>query len=102
MSAPDSSPMPFEDRRITNRDFQRLEEKVDNISSALVALVRFEERQVNETKRINDLETDVAVNKTKIETLEKLVNQWINRGIGAWAIAVIIWGFFKLYLEKRI
>lgn len=76
-------------------DFARLENKVDKMQIALETLIRVEERQANESKRINDLETEVAVLKEKLINLEKKVDQWVNRGIGVWFFAVGVWSVLK-------
>lgn len=84
---------------VSEFDFIRLERKVDRMAEALNTLIRVEERQTNQGKRIGDLETQVAVNATRIDATSLMLSQWINRGIGAWAVAVIVWGFIKFYVK---
>lgn len=93
--------MPLDqERRVSPYDFSRLEKKVDAIGTTLVTLVRVEERQINDAKRLSDLETEVAVNRTRIEQAEKITAQWVNRGIGMWILAGLVWGGLKLYFSK--
>lgn len=98
----DSSPAPFgpsKNRGVSEFDFVRLERKVDRMADALNTLIRVEERQTNESKRINDLETDAAVTRKATEMIERKLDQWINRGIGAWFLALMVWGSLKLFLK---
>lgn len=86
------------DRRTPSMsDFIRLEGKVDKMGTALEMLIRVEERQASESKRINELETETAVLREKLANLERKVDQWVNRGIGAWGLAVIVWGALKAF-----
>lgn len=98
----DSAPAPFgpsKNRGVSEFDFVRLERKVDRMADALNTLIRVEERQTNESKRINDLETDAAVTRKATEMIERKLDQWINRGIGAWFLAIMVWGLLKLFLK---
>lgn len=67
-------------------DFARLEEKVDNLASALGKLILFDERQARQGERIGNIETDVQVKYnellTKYNTLHETVMKCINYGLG--------------------
>lgn len=94
----DSSTMPLQqERRVSSMDFSRLERKVDKLSENLSNLIRFEERQVHQEKRISDTETDIGRNQVRLDFLEKTIDKWINRGIGMWILAGLIWGLVKVY-----
>jgi hypothetical protein len=95
---------------ISPQDFYRLEKKVDRLTSSLDKLLLFEERQKNQGERVGDIETDVGGLKTKIEgiekslqekieTIDKKVDRWINRGIGVWALAVALFTIFQTFVK---
>ena len=71
-------------------DFRRLEEKVDKLTDAVMRLVLLEERQSNMSERIGVAEQRIASNETAISKVDTKVERWINRGIGAWAVAAVL------------
>lgn len=91
----ESTPMPLEPVSVTSADFNRLERKVDKMADALQQLVRVEERQTNQGVRIGETEKELVTLATKIDAIDKKVDQWINRGIGVWAVAVTLWAVFE-------
>lgn len=84
----------------TANDFTRLERKVDRLGDAMAKFLLIEERQVNQNTRIALIESDSKVLNVRLTTQEKLVAQWINRGIGIWALAVTLWSLFQFFVEK--
>lgn len=74
----------------SNEDFRRLEEKVDKLTDAVMRLVLIEERQSNMGVRIGAVEQRIADNELQTFKVDSKVERWINRGIGAWAVAAII------------
>jgi hypothetical protein len=90
-------------------DFARLEDKVDNLASALGKLILFDDRQMRQGERIGTLETNLEVAikalDTKIDTKVKELNEkhsslhdtvmkCINYGLGAFGT---ISGLLALY-----
>lgn len=73
-----------------NDAFERLERKVDKLTDAVMRLVLIEERQSTQGERIGALEQRAIAHETSLQKTERKVEQWINRGIGAWAIAVLV------------
>ena len=71
-------------------DFKRLEDKVDRVVEALNKLVVVEERLANQGIRLGNLETETAVLRERLVSIDKKVDQWVNRGIGVWAVVVIV------------
>lgn len=71
-------------------DFRRLEEKVDKLTDAVMRLVLLEERQSNMNERIGVAEQRIASSETAITKVDTKVERWINRGIGAWAVAAVL------------
>lgn len=75
---------------MTDSDFQRLESKVDKLTDAITKLVLVEERQANQGERIGKCEAAIAVHDSAINKTDRVLHQWINRGIGVWAAAAVL------------
>jgi hypothetical protein len=73
-----------------NQDFQRLEAKVDKLTDAVMRLVLIEERQTTQGERIGACETKLAVNEAAITKTDRKVDQWVNRGVGVWLAAMVL------------
>jgi hypothetical protein len=73
-----------------DQDFQRLENKVDKLTDAVMRLVLIEERQTTQGERIGACETKLAVNEAAITKTDRKVDQWINRGVGVWLAAMVL------------
>jgi hypothetical protein len=71
-------------------DFLRLEAKVDKLTDAVMRLVLIEERQTTQDERIGACETKIAVNEAAIVKTDRKVDQWINRGVGVWLAALVL------------
>ena len=84
---------------MTDDDFKRLEAKVDKLTDAVGKLILFEERQANQGERIGAVESKCSVHDTSINRIDRKVDQWVNRGIGVWAAAAIVFSLVK-YLDK--
>lgn len=77
-------------------DFRRLEEKVDKLTDAVMRLVLIEERQTTQGARIGALEQRVTAVEVGTIKTEQTVHKWINRGIGVWAVAAVIFAVAQL------
>ena len=84
---------------MTDDDFRRLESKVDKLTDAVGKLILFEERQANQGARIGDVETKLGIQEVHLQRIDKKVDQWVNRGVGVWAAAAVVFALVK-YLEK--
>jgi hypothetical protein len=84
---------------MTDDDFRRLESKVDKLTDAVGKLILFEERQANQGARIGDVETKIGIHDAALQRVDKKVDQWVNRGVGVWAAAAVVFALVK-YLEK--
>lgn len=71
-------------------DFLRLEAKVDKLTDAVMRLVLIEERQTTQGERIGACETKLAVNEAAITKTDRKVDQWVNRGVGVWLAAMVL------------
>ena len=71
-------------------DLQRLESKVDKLTDAVMRLVVIEERQSAQGERIGKAEQRISAVETASTKTDRKVDMWVNRGIGVWAVAVLI------------
>lgn len=91
MSTPESDFGPLDSTRVISTvDFARLEKKMDRMADAIGKLVLVEERQSNQKVEIAELHKDVEANRVAIERTDRLLQQWIQRGIGAWVVLTLI------------
>lgn len=72
------------------QEFNRLEAKVDSLLEAVTKLVLFEERQSVQAVAIMGI-------SVKLEKVEKDLDKWIQRGIGAWALVITLWTVLQSY-----
>ena len=75
---------------ISVEDFRRIESKVDKLTDAVTRLILLEERQTNQGERIGAVESRSAVLEAGLHRTDRKVDQWVNRGIGVWAAAVVV------------
>lgn len=80
---------------VTDDDFRRLESKVDKLTDAVTRLILIEERQSSQGERIGKCESSLAVHDQAIHKTDRKVDQWINRGIGVWAAAGVIFAIVQ-------
>jgi len=74
----------------TSIDMQRLERRVDDLILKVEKVILIEERQAAQGIRIGVLEQRMAADELVTQVLEKTLSSWINRGIGVWIAAAII------------
>jgi hypothetical protein len=84
---------------VTDDDLKRLEQKLDKLTDAVGKLILFEERQANQGTRIGNVETKIEVHGVHLQRIDKKVDQWVNRGIGVWAAAAIVYSAVQ-FLRK--
>lgn len=85
-----------------NSDFRRLEEKVDKLTDAVMRLVLIEERQTTQGGRIGKCEAAIEVLSSITAETDKKLERWVNRGIGAWGVAAVIYalmGFASKFIS---
>lgn len=75
----------------TSSDINRLEEKIDDVGKAIKNLILIEERQTNQAAALSTLRADMAAMQKAQTISDKRLDSWINRGIGAWALATVVW-----------
>lgn len=68
----------------------RLENKVDGLIAAVQKLVLIEERQKQDLRRFEAFDDRLRKQEEKLAKVDATLQQWINRGIGAWALAATI------------
>ena len=67
-------------------DLARLERKLDQLTDAVSKLILLEERQITQASRLSVVEARLDGGDERQRSTEKKVDQWINRGIGMWAV----------------
>jgi hypothetical protein len=82
---------------MTDDDFRRLESKVDKLTDAVGKLILFEERQANQGQRIGVVETQLSVHESMLQRTDRKIDQWINRGMGVWAAAAVVFSFVQFW-----
>ena len=82
---------------MTDDDFRRLESKVDKLTDAVGKLILFEERQANQGARISAVETQLSVHESMLQRTDRKIDQWINRGIGIWAAAAVVFSVVQFW-----
>lgn len=75
---------------VSSDDLRRIETKVDKLTDAVMRLVLIEERQSTQGERIGKCESAIAVHDNAIQKTDRILHMWINRGVGAWAVAAVI------------
>lgn len=80
----------------TDADLARLEAKVDKLTDAVMRLIVIEERQSSQGERIGAAEQRLAAAETAIAKTDRTLAMWINRGIGVWAVAVVLFSIIQL------
>lgn len=68
----------------------RLEAKVDRLTDAVTKLILVEERLSTQGERLGRVEQHLAALDVVTAKTDKKVDQWINRGMGVWAVVVTI------------
>ena len=82
---------------MTDDDFRRLESKVDKLTDAVGKLILFEERQANQGTRIGAVETQLSVHESMLQRTDRKIDQWINRGMGVWAAAAVVFSVVQFW-----
>ena len=82
---------------MTDDDFRRLESKVDKLTDAVGKLILIEERQANQAVRIGAVEAQLSVQEAMLHRTDRKIDQWINRGIGIWAAAAVVFSLVQFW-----
>ena len=84
-----------------NEDLRRIETKVDKLTDAVTRLILVEERQTAQGIRIGTLEQKSVKFEEAIGRVDRKVERWVNMGMGAWAIVVVIFAFVQLVAKLQ-
>ena len=84
-----------------NEDLRRIETKVDKLTDAVTRLILVEERQSAQGVRIGTLEQKAVKFEEDISRVDRKVERWVNMGMGAWAIVVVIFAFVQLVAKLQ-
>lgn len=74
----------------TKEDLSRLEETVRDLATAVKQMILIDERQKVQGERIGSLEKQNAALVKEVELLQRKVDSWINRGVGAWGVLTVL------------
>lgn len=74
----------------TRADIDRIEAQLLRLAEAVERLVKVEVQQSSHGERLRNIERDLLALETRHEGNADTLNKWINRGLGAWAVAAII------------
>jgi len=85
---------------VTETDLKRLEDKLDKLTDAVMRLVILEERQTHQTEQIAKLNETCAQQQTQINYVDRRLEKWINRGIGAWGLASAVYLAVELLIKR--
>lgn len=71
-------------------DIRRMEARLNELIVEVRKVVLIEERQLIQGQRLGDLEQRMKADEAVTQELYRIVNSWINRGIGIWvAVAAV-------------
>lgn len=93
---------------ISEERADRIEAKIDVLTTAVNRLAVIDERQIEQGKRTGQIEDriakleeahkkDMEVVREKITATERKVDRWINMGMGAWAVVVTLWAVYQTF-----
>lgn len=82
---------------MTDDDFKRLENKVDKLTDAVGKLILFEERQATQGQRLGAVEGQLSVHDSTLQRVDRKIDQWVNRGIGVWAAAALVFSLIQFW-----
>ena len=80
-----------------DHNLSSIERRLDRLADAVEKLVLIEERQSAQGVRIGAVEERVITVEAAQRATDKKVDMWINRGIGAWAIAATLFAALKTF-----
>lgn len=80
----------------TEADLIRLEAKVDKLTDAVMRLILIEERQSSQGERIGAVEQRTAAVETAVAKTDRVLQMWINRGIGVWGLVVVLFTLYQV------
>ena len=72
-----------------------IERRLDRLADAVEKLVLIEERQTAQGARIALMEARQSMQEIAQRATDAKVDMWINRGIGAWALAATLFAILK-------
>lgn len=84
---------------ISYEDIRELKEQMTRLSQKLETMIRLEERQTDQGRRIGDIEKDLAALATRADIHERDDAAWKNRGVGIWLLAAALFGVYQVYLS---
>ena len=76
-------------------DVLRIENQLLKLTDAVSKLLVYEERQNTQALTLTAHTSALATATEAIRALDRRLDMWINRGMGAWAVVGISWTIYK-------
>lgn len=76
---------------------ERIESKIDVLTTAVNRLAIIDERQIEAGRRIGTIEDRVSKMEEKVQNVDRKLDKWINMGMGAWAIVVTLFAIYQTF-----
>lgn len=81
---------------------RRVEAALKDLTESVQRLVVIEERQAQQNARLDKVEARIDALGGELREQDKRLSAWINRGLGAWALAGILWGVATFFLKAEM
>jgi hypothetical protein len=79
-------------------DSERLiHEKLDKLTDAVSRLVLIEDRQAAQYERMDKQDQRIEELEREVTKVDRKVDTWIQRGVGAWAFAASLLALWEAY-----
>lgn len=75
----------------------RIEQKIDVLTTAVNRLAIIDERQIEAGRRTGIIEDRIAKTEQKLTDVEKKLDKWVNMGIGAWALIGTLFAVYQAF-----
>lgn len=82
---------------MTPADAKRIETKLDQLLADVGRMLLIEERQKQDWRRMKAIEERLEKVEAKAAKTAQDLEQWINRGVGAWALAATVFAGLKYW-----
>ncbi len=74
---------------------ERLERQMAKLTDVVTQLVRIDERQAQHSHRLDTVEEEQKTQREAIQKNKDEVAKWVNRGMGLWGAAMLLWALFN-------
>jgi hypothetical protein len=82
---------------MTPDDTRLIHEKLDKLTEAVSRLVLIEDRQAAQNERMAALDRRLEVAEVEITKVDRKVDRWVQRGIGAYSLAATAFAVWQAF-----